>query len=269
MGRLSKIDFSKLFVFGDGFVENKAQDLQNPFWKDLLQGWKKFMRSFKIDSLTEMLYSPIWFNSNLHRGGNLFIRNWHERGVRSIIDFYNHNGELYTFDEFKVTYNVQGTFLDYQSIARKIPNEWKVMINNHKNEYINIRYNVPCNTYVSTLLKGKKGCRKIYKILNRDENNSQDKWFPELGRIPIEEWRKYNKILHELKGVKLKDFQFKLNNKILASKSFLFRINKIDNNLCSYCGNNPETLMHLFIDCQKVNEFWHSLRICKDKDMQI
>ena len=83
----------------------------------------------------------------------------------------------------------------------------------------------------------------------------------ELGGIPKEEWRKYNKILSELKEVKLKDFQFKLNNKILASKSFLFRINKIDNNLCSYCGNNPETLMHLFVDCQKVDEFWRALRL--------
>ena len=64
-----------------------------------------------------------------------------------------------------------------------------------------------------------------------------------------------------MKEVKLKDFQFKLNNKILASKSFLLRINKIDNNLCSYCGNNPETLMHLFVDCQKVKAFWRALRL--------
>ena len=80
-------------------------------------------------------------------------------------------------------------------------------------------------------------------------------WLLELGGISKEEWRKHNKILHELKEVKLKYYQFKLNNKILASKSFLFRINKIDNHLCSYCGNNPETLKHLFLDCQKVNEF--------------
>ena len=237
-------------MFGDAFAEQKAQDLQNPFWKDLLQGWKSFIRSSKIENLTKMLYSPIWFNSNLNRGGNLFIKNWFERGIRSIIDFYNLNGELYTFDEFRELYNVQGTFLDYQSVIRKIPNEWKVTIDNHKNEYINIRYNVTCNTYVSTLLKDKKGCRKLYEILIRYEDNFQNKCHQELGRIPIEEWRKYNKILSELKEVKLKDFQFKLNNKILASKSFLFRINRIDNNLCSYCGNNPETLMHLFVDCQ-------------------
>ena len=54
---------------------------------------------------------------------------------------------------------------------------------------------------------------------------------------------------------------FKLNNRILAFKSFLFRINKIFDNLCFYCGKNPETLKHLFIDCQKVNEFWRALRI--------
>ena len=57
-----------------------------------------------------MLYSPIWFNSNLNRGANLFIKDWLERGVRSIIDLYNLNGELYTFGEFRELYNVQGTF---------------------------------------------------------------------------------------------------------------------------------------------------------------
>ena len=92
------------------FSEQKAQDLQNPFWKDLLQGWKSFIRSSKIKNLTKMLYSSIWFNSNLNRGANLFNKNWFERGIRSIIDFYNLNGELNTFDEFRELYNVQGIF---------------------------------------------------------------------------------------------------------------------------------------------------------------
>ena len=59
------------------------------------------------------------------------------------------------FYEFKGMFNVQGTFLDFQSVIRKIPNESKAMIDNHINEYINIRYNVACNTNVSTLLKDK------------------------------------------------------------------------------------------------------------------
>ena len=50
---LSKIDFSKLFMFGDGFAEQKAQNLQNPLWKDILQGWKSFIRNSKIENLTK------------------------------------------------------------------------------------------------------------------------------------------------------------------------------------------------------------------------
>ena len=68
-------------------------------------------------------------------------------------------------------------------------------------------------------------------------------------------------MLHDLKEVKLKDFQFKLNNKILTTKSFLYRINKVDNDTCSYCEHNSETLKHRFVDCQKVKEFWDDLKV--------
>ena len=36
------------------------------------------------------------------------------------------------FNEYKGMFNVQGTFLDFQSVIRKIPNESKVMIDNLK-----------------------------------------------------------------------------------------------------------------------------------------
>ena len=52
--------------------------------------------------------------------------------------------------------------------------------------------------------------------------------------------------------MKLKDFQFK----ILVTKSFLHKINKIDNNICSLCGEYPETLIHLFFECEKAKQFW-------------
>ena len=34
------------------------------------------------------------------------------------VDFNNLHGEFYTFDEFRELNNVQGTFLDYQSVIR-------------------------------------------------------------------------------------------------------------------------------------------------------
>ena len=56
--------------------------------------------------------------------------------------------------------------------------------------------------------------------------------------------------------MKLKDFQYKVTNKILVTKSFLYRINKIDNDLCEYCIQQPETIRDLFVECEDVKRFW-------------
>ena len=70
---------------------------------------------------------------------------------------------------------------------------------------------------------------------------------------------KLSPVIKSLKEVKFKDFQYKVNNKILVTKSFLYRINKIDNNLCEYCHRQAETFYHLFIEGEKVKQFWWQL----------
>ena len=65
--------------------------------------------------------------------------------------------------------------------------------------------------------------------------------------------------IRNIKEVKLKDFQFKINNHILVTKSFLFKINKTDNDRCSLCNREVEIIIHLFFHCSKVKEFWSAL----------
>ena len=82
-----------------------------------------------------------------------------------------------------------------------------------------------------------------------------------MGYINDQEWNRYNTYINNLSEVTLKDFQFKINNKILVTKTFLHQIRKVEDNLCSYCKREPETILHLFVECDKVKEFWQSLRI--------
>ena len=86
------------------------------------------------------------------------------------------------------------------------------------------------------------------------------KWENILRDIDQEEWNSYNAFLRKLKEVKLQEFQFKINNYILVKKSFLFRINKLDNDRCSFCDIESETIPHIFIHCEKVKEFESSLQ---------
>ena len=57
----------------------------------------------------------------------------------------------------------------------------------------------------------------------------------------------------------LKSFYFKLFHNAIALNSFLFKINKLDSPSCYFCKNDPETLPHLFGDCNIVSPLWKKL----------
>ena len=91
---LSNIEFAKLFSLGDGYALHITQELRNPFWVDVLHCWKEFINCQKAESLSDILYSPVWFNSELQGGQNLFYKNWYDKGIRSILDIINVQGSI-------------------------------------------------------------------------------------------------------------------------------------------------------------------------------
>ena len=63
------------------------------------------------------------------------------------------------------------------------------------------------------------------------KGSCHQKWIMELGAVTEEDWLfSCNSFLHKLKEVKLRDFQFKINNKI-----FLHKIYKVGADKCFFC----------------------------------
>ena len=166
------------------------------------------------------------------------------------------NGQFYHFEDLKHNYNIQGTFLDYLSVLRRIPAIWNTKINQNHQVCQSLKHNVAQNYYIQILCSDKKGCRKLYEILtgNNVPTTPLPKWMNTIGITP-EEWNFFNGIERNTQEVKLKDFQFKINNHILVTKSFLYKINKTDNGRFSLCGQDSETIGHLFYHCDKSKEF--------------
>ena len=73
-----------------------------------------------------------------------------------------------------------------------------------------------------------------------------------MGYINDQGWKGYNTNINE---ETLEDFQFKIKNKILVTKTFLHKIRKVDNNLCSYCKQEPETILHFLLNEIKSKNF--------------
>ena len=162
-----------------------------------------------------MLDSPIWYNGNLKQGPNLLIRNWYNRHYS-------------TFVTFKNIYGVTGTFLDYQRVLANISDQWNILIRNNEIACRENAYKVACSIYIYMYIishKRQKRCRRFYGIMVKtDEVFIQKKWLREVGNLNKNNFIIYNKVLLDLKEVALKDFQFKVNNKILVTKAFLHRI---------------------------------------------
>ena len=150
----------------------------------------------------------------------------------------------------------------YNSILRRLPADWKTKINQNSALCQALKQNVERNCYIKLLCKDKKGSRRLYDIIIGNDNSTPpaQKWVDITGNITQEEWNNINAQTKIIGEVKLKDFQFKINNYIIVTKSFLFKINKTDTNICSYCDQEAETKTHLFYNCQKVKAFWSAFQ---------
>ena len=74
--------------------------------------------------------------------------------MKNICDLLNENGEFYQFEEFKQIYGIRGTILDYEYVLRKIPDQWKIILENNKVFYIQNRFNVVRSPYIAFFTKG-------------------------------------------------------------------------------------------------------------------
>ena len=257
---LSQINFQMLFSVGGSYATELNNNLYNPFWKNLMANWAEFCKILPVEKVSHMLESPIWYNENIGRG-KLFIKNWYDKGIRTIQDIVAETGKFYSFDDLKAMYNINGTFLDYQHLIHSIPPVWTTELNENPVHVLENKTNVMCNVYVQKLIQTKKGSRIFYDVwVNVNEYIPQGKWQAEIGNIRENDWKLYFRNIKHWHEVQIRDFQYKINNKILVTNSFLFKINKIDSEVCSYCREQPEKIHHLFLTCPRVKAFWSDLR---------
>ena len=80
---LSNINFNDLLSKGENYAELKANELLNPFWKDTLKSWKNLCKLIEVETLQDILNSPLWFNTHLQQGHNLYIREWYKKALET------------------------------------------------------------------------------------------------------------------------------------------------------------------------------------------
>ena len=62
------------------------------------------------------------------------------------------------------------------------------------------------------------------------------------------------------KATKLIIFQFKLLHRRLATNDFLNKIGIRENDICTFCRTEKESLFHLFCSCSETSFFWQGFK---------
>ena len=239
-------------------LEELSNNITNHFWKDVILAWKEYKDD--ADDLSGFLCDDI-LNYIPVNSFKQFIP-YERNGVKVIKDLLDNNYQFLAFNEVK-TKCENLNFLQYFALIGKIPKD-KINMLRHQ-QVINIP--VKNTNFIRKLLQI-KDLRCVYKSLVEKYKQypveRQEKWNRKLN-INLNDdigWEKiYSTSFVVTKDTKLQNIQFKILHRILTTNSFLYQINVIDENVCTFCRDIPETLEHLFFDCVKVNPIWKAFKV--------
>ena len=152
--------------------------------------------------------------------------------------------------------------LKWYGLISAIPKQWRDMIsNNGLKKPENLEYGI-------VLIKG-------FTPLNKIVSRNVYQWYVEKESTESISQHRFKRIfdLSDEKcadlfllpfkvtlDTKLRWFQYRVTHNILPTNVWLKKIGITDNDLCTFCQDEKETITHLFVECNKVNDFWQQVQ---------
>ena len=251
--------------YGSEYINERRLNINNLFWRDVLNCYKKFADKIEPSNSIELLSSPLWFNKHIKVGGRAVrYANWESKGISYLNDLIGPNCELLSFEMFQRKFQLQNrvNFLQYEVFIRSVRNfiiRYAVLSEN--NEQIQ----GPLLSFgCSLMLKCNKGCRFIYDklILDNITPASVIKWQAELDFNRGLNWKMLFYLPFQIsKDASIRWFQTRINHRTLGTNYLLYKMKIKGMDKCTFCERHTETLTHLFWECEHVQYFWETFQI--------
>ena len=93
---------------------------------------------------------------------------------------------------------------------------------------------------------------------------SQQKWNNDLcteEKVAEINWKSAHTISYNCtKSTKLRCYHFKLLKRRIATNVFLCKAGIYPTDHCTFCKQEPDTLLHLYLNCSVTCEFWEHIK---------
>ena len=242
-----------IWILGKRKLEELSKLIKNSFWRDVilaLSSWKEEPQcpnEYLSMNILNFVPAKLFYQYNL----------WREAGFEILKDLIDDNGNLIPFEIIKQKTR-SDDFLKYFSLISRIPKAWKDAIKKHL-----VQNNFEKQEDKIMNLQKQNSLKFVYKdLLNktkRQHTAKHETWIQVFNKsISSEEWSQiYTRAKSCTKDTKLIAFNFKLIHRIIATNDFLKRINISEDNKCTFCKSENESIEHLFYDCNITSQFWY------------
>lgn len=211
-----------------------------------------FKKVFRLD-IDGMTASPIFF-SDVTKYKTALVKAWYDKGIRTLNDLLKPDGSLMECEEWKRMYNIGATFLDYRSLLRSLPLEWRNSVERRKLE------EPIMDSVISWIVSKNSGTSHIRKILVKSKTEEQTniwegKWDCKINKP---NWNNIYACLQNT-PMQYRAIRYKIITRIVGTNSLLERIKIKDSDVCDYCKRR-ENIEHKFWYCLRVQNFWDKVK---------
>ena len=240
---------------GGEFANIIMQRVKNPFWFDVFKHYKKISAKCTPVTFDDFVSECLHYNVNICRGkGVVCIRNWMDCGIVSLGHLVGPHGYL-SYNEFKAKFpNVRTDFLLYEGILTAVKCYQRRLGLAVKENF------VIGDAFVWRFLY-KSSVKDIYSCLVRTSETPKciEKWSKVLA-VEIDTKAVFDNIFRTTREKCLIWFQYKLLYNLLPTGCFLFQRQLVDSPVCVFCKDAEDTLLHMFWDCPKIQNYWFDVQ---------
>ena len=259
------------FLFQCNFDFAKLPIALPDFYTECVSTWSSLSED-NPSSLSDIVNQVLWNNRFICIDSrSVYSKKLFDAGLIKIGNLYDENGEFKLDKEpWRSSLSPVDHFLFFR-LLNAFPQEWRKELKlNRASIYGNTQHqNLSSFTlYVDGKKKSleKLFSKSLYQIFvskiscKPTAMKKYDKAFnTDTSHL---DWEKiyllpFKTTLH----TKLREFQYKILNRILYTNDMLFKFKKVDSPLCYFCGKELETLEHLFFCCPKVHVFWNEVAV--------
>ncbi len=242
---LEKYGGGNILFRSDYDVKHLGNDIPL-FHREVLQIWSKIPKENRSNF--------IWNNSKIQvNGKSIFYEHFFRSGMWYINDLFDNN-ETISFDVWKQRGLTDRDYLRWRAIVQQCIPLNRLNINRWGENDINIGHE---DAY--TVLRHVTA-KKLYTILVSEivcnQSNAQ-RLYSEQYNISENQWKSIYVIPGKCTMDKgLRQQQYKVAQRYVCLNPLLLKMGVKETDRCTFCKEEKETISHLFVNCNKIKNFW-------------